>query len=277
MARLSQAIRVRPGALVDWILERLCDLSAVQSVLGAVAVYLVWGLALPVLLGVGRIGLVSFVTEGAVFASVILLARAIPLVEARLRRQQLQLTTDLRRLSAREFETLVHELFVLEGWAVTHTGGHGEADGNVDLILERDTATRLVQCKQWSARDLGVDEVRKLGGALLRQGLTGADGILVTSSGFYPAAIAEAQVIGIELIDGNTLVDRLHNLGASDLLRRPTPSDAWLCPDCKTPMKLDHNSYGWWLRCPDYGDGCMGKHDLGKDNRKVVDRLLAGS
>jgi hypothetical protein len=117
--------------------------------------------------------------------------------------------------------------------------------------------------------------VRKLGGALLRQGLTGAHGILVTSSGFYPTAIAEAQLVGIELIDGDTLVDRLHDVGASDLLRRPTPSDMWLCPDCKRPMTLDHNSYGWWLRCPDYGDGCKGKHDLGKDNRGVVDRLVA--
>jgi hypothetical protein len=210
------------------------------------------------------------------FASVVLFARAIPFVEARLRRQQLQLTTDLRRLSGREFETLVHELFQREGWDVTHTGGHGQADGNIDLILRRDTHTRLVQCKQWSARDLGVDEVRKLGGTLLREGLTGADGILVTTSAFYPTATTEAQDVGIELIDGGTLVDRLHDVGASDLLLRPTRSDTWLCPDCTTPMTLHHSSYGWWLHCPNYSNGCKGKHDLGKDNRGVVERLVAG-
>jgi HJR/Mrr/RecB family endonuclease len=221
---------------------------------GAVVVYVVWGLALPILLGAGTVGFISFVTGGTLFAGVVLFARAIPLVEARLRRQQLQLTTDLRRLSGREFETLVHELFQREGWDVTHTGGHGQADGNIDLILRRDTHTRLVQCKQWSARDLGVDEVRKLGGTLLRQGLTGADGILVTTSGFYPTATTEAQDVGIELIDGDTLVDRLHDVGASDLLCRPTRSDTWLCPDCTTPMTLDHSSYGWWLHCPNYGN-----------------------
>lgn len=50
--------------------------------------------------------LVSFTTEGTVFAGLILFARAIPFVERRLRRQQLQLTTSLRRLSGREFESL---------------------------------------------------------------------------------------------------------------------------------------------------------------------------
>ncbi|HET8981014.1 MAG TPA: restriction endonuclease [Solirubrobacteraceae bacterium] len=143
---------------------------------GAVAVYMVWGLAVPILLRTDTIEFVSFATGGAIFAGTILFARAIPFVEARLRRQQLQLTTNLRRLSGREFETLVQELFEREGWKVAHTGGHGQADGNIDLILRRGTDTRLVQCKQWTARDIGVDEVRKLGGTLLRQGLTGADG-----------------------------------------------------------------------------------------------------
>jgi HJR/Mrr/RecB family endonuclease len=276
IARLSRAKRAAFGALFDAILQRLCNLTAGQSLLRAAVVYMGWGLAVPTVLGVGTIGFVTFATEGALFAGVILFARAIPFVEARLRRQQLQLTTSLRRLSGREFETLVQELFEREDWEVAHTGGHGQADGNIDLILTRATETRLVQCKQWTARDLGVDEVRKLGGTLLRHGLTGADGILVTSAGFYPTATTEAQQIGIELIDGDALVDRLHNVGASALLHRPTRSDSWLCPDCETPMSLSHSSYGWWLRCPNYGNGCNGKHDLGKDNRGVVERLVAG-
>ena len=276
IARPSRAKRAGLGRFFDGILERLGDLTAVQSMFGAVVVYMVWGLAVPIMLGAGTIGFVSFATGGALFAGTVLLARAIPFVEARLRRQQLQLTTNLRRLSGREFETLVQELFEREGWEVAHTGGHGQADGNIDLILRRGTNTRLVQCKQWTARDVGVDEVRKLGGTLLRHGLTGADGILVTSSGFYPTAMTEARQIGTELIDGDTLVDRLHDVGASDLLHRPTRSNTWLCPDCETPMTLGQSSYGWWLRCPDYGNGCKGKHDLGKDDRGVVDRLVAG-
>ncbi len=261
---------------MDGVLQRLCGLTAGQSVFGAVAVYMVWGLAVPILLSADTIEFVGFATGGAIFAGTILFARAIPFVEARLRRQQLQLTTNLRRLSGREFETLVQELFEREGWKVAHTGGHGQADGNIDLILRRGTNTRLVQCKQWTARDLGVDEVRKLGGTLLRQGLTGADGILVTSSGFYPTAVTEAQEVGMELIDGDSLVDRLYGVGASDLLHRPSRSDAWLCPDCEAPMSLGHNAFGWWLRCAHYGNGCKGKHDLGKDDRGVVERLVAG-
>jgi hypothetical protein len=102
IARLSRAKRSRFGTLFDGILQRLCDLAPVQSVLGAVVVYVVWGLALPILPGAGTIGFISFATEGTLFAGVVLFARAIPLVEARLRRQQLQLTTNLRRLSGRE-------------------------------------------------------------------------------------------------------------------------------------------------------------------------------
>lgn len=122
--------------------------------LGAVVVYIVWGLAVPILLGAGTIGFISFATGGALFAGTILFARAIPFVEARLRRQQLQLTTDLRGLSGREFETLVQELFEREGWQAAHTGGHGQADGNIDLSLRRGSDTRLVQCKHWTAATL---------------------------------------------------------------------------------------------------------------------------
>lgn len=68
IARLSRAQRAGFGLLVDGILERLCDLTAVQSVLGAVVVYVVWGLAVPILLGAGTIGFVSFATGGALFA-----------------------------------------------------------------------------------------------------------------------------------------------------------------------------------------------------------------
>jgi hypothetical protein len=271
--------RLAPGrtstALDDRLIRAVSSVHPALVVLLGLTVYAVWGVALPVLLGVDTVWLVSFNTEGAIFAALILFARLFPVIEARLRRLQLEQTTDLRRLSAREFEELVGELLRLEGWNVTETGGHGEADGNVDLRIGRGSERRIVQCKRWTAWSVGVDEIRKLGGTLLREGLSGSDGMLVTSADFYPSAIAEAKKIGIELVNGKALAARLDKVGGSALLNSSMGS-AWPCPRCATPMVLARSSHGWWLRCPEFAAGCRGKHDLGEDSRLAVERLLAG-
>lgn len=49
------------------------------------------------------------------------------------------------------------------------------------------------------------------------------------------------------------------------------------CPNCESPVILDHNSFGWWLRCPDYASGYTGKHELGKASSHVIERLIVGS
>ena len=54
-------------------------------------------------------------TTGGVFAAAILFAWLFPLIEARLRHQQLELTTDFRRFSGHEFELLVGELLRARG------------------------------------------------------------------------------------------------------------------------------------------------------------------
>src|ERR1700758_4339382 len=51
IARVSRAKRAGFGPIFDGILERLCDLTAVQSVLGAGVVYMVWGRAWRMLRG----------------------------------------------------------------------------------------------------------------------------------------------------------------------------------------------------------------------------------
>lgn len=89
-----------------------------------------------------------------------MLARLFPLTQARRREDLLDRTGDLRLLSAAEFEVLVGEMLRREGWTVRQTGGHGQPDGNVDLRIHRTDQTRLVQCKRWDSRTVGVDEVR---------------------------------------------------------------------------------------------------------------------
>ncbi len=243
----------------------------------AVAAYAGWGIGLPLLLGASTPVLIAMNTTGAVFAAVIALARLISVLEASIRHQQLELTTDLRRVSGHEFELLVGELFRRAGWDVTETAQEGRPDGGVDLRLRRGGEQRLVQCKQWQAWRIGVEEVRKLAGTLLREGLDGRAGVLVTSSSFTSTAIDEAKRLGMCLIDGRDLLGRLEQVGAVGLVQQTSAvGAAWACPKCSTPMILALSTHGWWLRCPRYTAGCQGKHDLGPDPRRAVEALLAG-
>jgi hypothetical protein len=240
----------------------------------ATAVYVLWGLTVPLVLGVRGAWLLSFNTEGATFAGAIVFARLFPIIEARFRRQRIELTTDLRLLSARDFEQIVGEMFRHEGWDVSETGRHGEPDRGVDLRISRGSEVRLVQCKRWTSRSVGVEEVRQLGGTLLADGLVGSAGVLVTTSEFTSAAAELARQLKLELIDGQALVPRLQTAGATRLLNSPKSSDTpWLCPECENPMVLDRSSYGWWLRCPSYRSGCSGKRDLGSDPEQALDSL----
>ncbi|MGO9976202.1 MAG: restriction endonuclease [Solirubrobacteraceae bacterium] len=273
-----EAVR-SPGRTTTTLDDRLIRALAPLDpaiVLGiACAAYAAWGVAVPLLIGAQTAWLLIMNTTGVVLAGAIVLARLFPVVEARLRRRQFELTADLRHLSAHEFELLVGELFRREGWEVRETGREGQPDGNVDLRVQRGTDERLVQCKHWQAWSVGVDEVRKLAGTLLREGLQGSSGLLVTSSTFTPAAIAEAKHLRMDLLDGRDLLARLDQAGASSLVHQARIVDrAWVCPECSTPMLLAQSFHGWWLRCPQYPSGCRGKHDLGRDPRRALEALL---
>ncbi len=109
----------------------------------------------------------------------------------------------------------------------------------------------------------------------MREALPGTGGMLVTSSDFTPAAIAEAAAIGLELVGRRGLLRRLQEAGAIHLLAAVRDAErTYRCPSCAEPMVLDHWPYGWWLHCPNYAKGCQGKRDLGTDGRKALEVLL---
>lgn len=265
-------------AVDDWLIRWVAPLPLTAAMVLAIAVYVFWGLVIPLLLGTNTAWRLSFNTEGAIFSGAIVFARLFPVIEARFRQHRLELTTDLRLLSARDFEEIVGEMFRHEGWEVTETGRHGEADGGIDLRLSRGSEHRLVQCKRWTSHSVGVDEVRKLGGTLLAEGLTGAAGLLVTTSEFTKSAADAAKQLKLEIIDGAALVRRLHGAGATRLLEpAKQPQTPWSCPSCDTPMILSRSQHGWWLRCPAYRAGCNGKRDLGGDPEGALESLRRGA
>lgn len=199
----------------------------------------------------------------ALYAGVLLLVWLSLQLRARDRRLLLEWTTNLRLLSAQEFEWYVGELFRREGWLVRETGNQNRADGNIDLELTRNGQKVLVQCKRWTSWQVGVDEVRKLGGTLLRENLPGSAGVLVTLSDFTDQARAEAGRIGIALV------------GRTDLhLRAEKVRSAESCPICQKPMVIDHSVRGWWFRC--VATGCPGKRDLGPEAGAAIHLLTNG-
>jgi hypothetical protein len=241
---LARGINLLPGAGV-WALAILLYAS---------------GVAGPLLLGWSIPYLVMANILGAMFAGLVILVWLARLVDESRRRDLLEWTSDLRRLDSREFEWLVGEVFRREGWQVTETGSPNSPDGNVDLRLQRDERWAIVQCKRWTAWQVGVDEVRRLAGTIMREGLTGRDGYLVTLSMFTPDALAEAKQVGITTIDGRDLIERV------EAVRRKEP-----CPVCDSSMRLERSTYGWWFRCT--AEGCMGKRDLSADPIRALELL----
>jgi restriction system protein len=224
----------------------------------AMALYGGIGLALPILLSWSIPWLVAANVTGAMLAMSLIMARLALISMASRRRNLLEWTTDLRHLDAKEFEWLVGEMFRREGWKVSETGRHDGPDGGLDLVLTRARERLLVQCKRWQSWSVGVEDVRAFAGVLSREQADG--GIFVTMSDFTEAARADAAKLGMTLIDGVDLFERVEKV------RKPEP-----CPLCGSAMLLDRSTYGWWFHC--IAPHCRGKRDLDRDPGLAVDLL----
>jgi len=158
----------------------------------------------------------------------------------------------LRSLSWQEFEQLVGEAYRRQGYSVEETGGGG-ADGGVDLVLYRNGAKTLVQCKQWKAWKVGVKVVRELYGAVTAE--KAAAGIVVTCGEFTREARDFAVGKPLQLVDGPALWNLVAAVKADvptaappvAVPKRPEPSpprtpsampDPKACPLCGSPMVL---------------------------------------
>ena len=241
----------------DWVVTR----ASGRLISGlAILFYPGIGLMIPLVLGWSTPNLIWVNAFGVTMAMALLVGWLGARVEAARRRHLVEWTSDLRMLSAEEFEWFVGELFRRDEWLVQHVGGHGRPDGNIDLVITRANRRQLVQCKLWQSWLVGVDEIRRFAGTLLREGHHGPDGIFVTTSSFTEAARAEAKRTGIRLIDGRELYT------LAEAAREPVP-----CPTCSSPMVLGRSPHGWWFRCT--RNGCSGKKDLDRDPARAVDLL----
>ncbi|MGD1012080.1 MAG: restriction endonuclease [Acidimicrobiales bacterium] len=248
-------------------LERLVTALARRisgpTALALAAVFYTLGVAIPLALGLPKFDLVLCSFACALFAASVPMAWLLVQLENSHRRKLVDWTTSLRLLSAEEFEWLVGEIFRREGFEVEETGNQENPDGNIDLRLLKDGQRKIVQCKRWASWLVGVDEVRKLAGTLMRERLCGRDGIFVTLSSFTVQAEDEAKAIGLTLIDGRKLDDMRQRV------RRSEP-----CPRCGQPMAFGNSRRGWWFYC--LAGDCDGKRDLGSDEGRAIEFLIQG-
>ena len=110
----------------------------------------------------------------------------------------------LAAIEWRRFEALCEAFFAQAGLA-TRSQSHG-ADGGVDIWLQSKhmSAPRIVQCKHWLGKPVGVKEMREFLGVMASHQLQ--NGTYVTSSTFTSEATAFAKANGIQLQDGAALL-----------------------------------------------------------------------
>ncbi len=138
-------------------------------------------------------------------------------------------------------------------------------DGGIDLRLSRGGEQRIIQCKRWTARQVGVADIREFAGTLAREHLPVTAGTFVTLSSFTDQARDEAMKLELALLEGRDLFGRIEKV------RRTEP-----CPKCGSPMVVDRSARGWWLRCKRY-PSCDGKRDLSPDVARAVELLTQES
>jgi len=190
-------------------------------------------------------------------------------IGAKRRRRLLETQTGLesiRSLSWRQFELLVGEAFRRQGYAVQETG-LGGADGGIDLMLRKNGAITLVQCKQWRTQRVDVKVVREMFGLLAHHQ---ASAVKIIAVGTYTA---EAQRFAtgkpIDLITGDALLELVRSVQTATVDPKPSApaptaaESALPCPKCGKAMQRRANKRTkeqFW-GCPAF-PSCRGTRQL---------------
>ena len=145
----------------------------------------------------------------------------------------------IRSLSWKELEELVGEAYRRQGYTVRENSGD-DPDGGVDLLLNKDGNTYLVQCKQWRSMKIGVKVVREMYGLLTAKHASGV--MIITSGMFTQEAKSFAAGKPIDLVEGRQLAELVSSV-------QKNPADApktnsvqtsgdHICPKCGAEMVL---------------------------------------
>ncbi len=110
--------------------------------------------------------------------------------------------SEIRTMSWANVQLLLAEAFRIQGFLVKEIGGE-----SADMVLARDDGTWLVDCRYWSAQEVGANAAGQLYGAMGR--LEAKGGFVVTAGKFTPDALEFARGLNVELIAGRELARML--------------------------------------------------------------------
>tara|TARA_R110002110_G_scaffold313564_1_gene526888 strand:- start:2314 stop:3147 length:834 start_codon:yes stop_codon:yes gene_type:complete len=224
------------------------------SPIAAVIAFLVFGTVLPATLPIDNPLFLAL--KGALpmlawaFAIVLLIPAPFSYLNVRRKRAQLDNQTGLasiRSLSWKQFEELVAEVYYRKGYTVRENVKEGP-DGGVDIWMEKDGESHIVQCKQWKARKIGVSTVREMYGVMIAEGANSVS--VITSGSFTGDARQFSEGKPIELVDGNQLANLVRDVrtilgktkdesGSHDLARgltAPRTSGTLKCAFCGSDL-----------------------------------------
>lgn len=141
--------------------------------------------------------------------------------------------SSIQDLSWQQFEYLVGEAYKRKGYSVTENVGVG-ADEGIDLVLNKDGAKTLVQCKNWKSGKVGVGVVREMLGSMTSKGA--AHGVVVCSGDFTQPAQTFAKENHIELVTGKALTRLIGDVQQSKNMAVEKVTEEVLCPTCNSSM-----------------------------------------
>jgi restriction system protein len=161
----------------------------------------------------------------------------------------------LNRIDWYQFEKFCAALLQADGFSVTRLGG-ARPDGGVDLIVEKDGARALIQCKHWRTWDVKENIVREMLGSMTA--LKVRQGAIYTLKGWTRPAAEFAAQHDITLVNGDELAQSAQSqLSASQLedLLRPGIHH---CPKCEAEMVLRTGDFPSFWGCSRYPQ-CRGR------------------
>lgn len=169
----------------------------------------------------------------------------------------------LHAIEWRRFEALCEALYAQAGFT-TRSQSHG-ADGGVDIWLQskHSDVPRIVQCKHWQGKAVGVKEMREFFGVMASHQLK--SGTYVTSSTFSAEAAAFAKANGIHVQDGAALLQLIGQRTPEQqaaLLAVAYEGEYWrpTCASCGTKMveRSSSKNDGSFWGCANYPK-CRGR------------------
>ena len=147
------------------------------------------------------------------------------------------ISEQIRKIDWFQFEKLVELIYRQRGYSVQRLGG-ANADGGVDLLLEKENLKSVVQCKHWRSRQIGVRHIREFLGTLTDSKIP--NGIFITLTGYSDEAKQLADKHGIQILKESDVIQMLEGSG---LKNSPEVMELFsdsrkFCPKCERQMVL---------------------------------------